>query len=123
MTKAKISTMTIDELADKFAEISIATGRGAVLEEIGRFNRLYRQMDRVGHELKRRNGDARIALKRLYGHPNAHVRLNAAKETLAVAPAEARRALQALAASSDYPQSADAGLALDFLKDGTYRPT
>jgi hypothetical protein len=115
--------LSVDELVDKFAEISIAQSEALLWDEIGRFNSLYQQMDRVGNELKSREGDARSALMRLYGHPNFHVRLNAAKRTLAVAPEEAREELRAIKGSQHHPQAMDAGMALWTLEEGIFRPT
>jgi hypothetical protein len=120
---SRFASLSIDELVDKFAEISIAQSEALLWEEIARFNSLYRQMDRVGKELKRRGDDARRSLMRLYGHPSFHVRLNAANRTLAVAPDEARRELRAIAASGHYPQAADAALSLQYLDEGRFRPT
>ena len=115
--------LSVDDLVDRFIEISIAQSEALFREEITRFNSLYRQMDQVGNELKRREGDARTALMRLYGHPNFHVRLNAAKRTLAVAPEAARQELRAIAASKHHPQAMDAGMSLWNLDRGVFRPT
>jgi len=73
--------------------------------EIGKFNRLYRQMDATEKELRRRGREARLALLRLYDHPNMQVRLNAAKRTLGIAPDAARRVLQAISDSKWQPQA------------------
>jgi hypothetical protein len=45
------------------------------------------------------------------------------KATLALAPEVARRALEALAASREYPQAGDAGMTLDALDDGIFKPS
>lgn len=77
----------------------------------------------VANELKRREGDERSALLRLFGHPNMQVRLQAAKKTLAVAPVEARAQLEAIAASKWFPQAGDAGMSLWNLDNGVFKPT
>jgi hypothetical protein len=80
-------------------------------------------MEEVKGELKARAGDERRALLRLYDHPNAQVRLKAVKATLAVAPERARRMLEIIAESREYPQAGDAGMTIDALDQGIFRPT
>jgi len=53
----------------------------------------------------------------------AQVRLNAAKELLAVVPVPARATLEHLAAHGPSAQSGDAGMCLQFLQDGVFKPT
>jgi hypothetical protein len=80
-------------------------------------------MEDVKRELKARDGDQRRALLRLYDHPNAQVRLKAVKATLAVAPERARRMLEIMAESHEYPQAGDAGMTIDALDRGIFKPT
>src|SRR5262249_46404110 len=68
-------------------------------------------------------GDQRRALLPLYDHPNAQVRLKAVKATLAVAPERARRMLEIIADSREYPQAGDAGMTIDALDQGIFKPT
>jgi hypothetical protein len=80
-------------------------------------------MKDIHDELKRRPGDQRRILVQLFGFPNMHVRLQAAKLTLAVAPLEARAQLQAIVDSKWFPQAGDAGMCLHNLDTGFYKPT
>jgi hypothetical protein len=80
-------------------------------------------MEAVEGELKARTGDQRRALLVLYDHPNAQVRLKAAKATLAVAPQAARRMLQIIRESKEYPQAGDAGMTIRAIESGIFRPT
>ena len=112
MKRVKLEDMTIDELVERFAEIGIAQDQAELMGEIGKFNSLYRQMDATEKELRRRGQAARLALLRLYEHPNMQVRLNAAKRTLGVAPKSARKVIQAIYDSKWYPQAGDAGMTL-----------
>jgi Domain of unknown function (DUF2019) len=80
------------------------------------------EMVAIEDELKTRDGDQRRELLSLYNHPNAQVRLNAIKATLAVAPEIARQALQAIADSREYPQAGDAGMSLWNLEQGIFEP-
>lgn len=122
MKQAKLENMTIDQLVDRFVEIGVAQDQAELMGEIGKFNRLYRQMDATEKELRRRGRNARLALLRLYDHPNMQVRLNAAKRTLGVAPDAARRVLQAISDSKWQPQAMDAGMSLWNLDRGVFKP-
>jgi hypothetical protein len=79
-------------------------------------------MDATEKELRRRGREARLALLRLYDHPNMQVRLNAAKRTLGIAPDAARRVLQAISDSKWQPQAMDAGMSLWNLDRGVFKP-
>ncbi len=80
-------------------------------------------MWKVTDELQRRTGDQRSALLGLYAHPNAQVRLMAAKLTLAIAPVAAREILQSIKDSKEQPQAMDAGMCLWTLDQGIFKPT
>lgn len=123
MKRVGLANMTVDALVEQFAELGVLQHRAELLGDDSAFNRLYDRIDRVKNELKSRDGDQRIALLQLYEHPNMQVRLNAATSTLAVAPAVAREALEAIAASHHYPQAGDAGMTLFALDDGIFEPT
>ena len=62
------------------------------------------------------------ALTVLYEHGNAQVRLQAAGATLAVEPGTARRVMEAIAASKTFPQAGHAGMTLDALDRGIFKP-
>ena len=119
----KLRASSVEELVDRFVEIGLAQYRALVWDEIARFNKLFEQMDAVKKELKGRPGDQRRALLKLFDHSNSQVRLKAAIATLAVEPEAARSLLQTIAASREYPQAADAGLALLQLDRGAFKPT
>ncbi|HEV7911755.1 MAG TPA: DUF2019 domain-containing protein [Methylocella sp.] len=69
-------------------------------------------MDATEKELRRRGLEARLALLRLYDHPNIQVRLKAAKRTLGVAPEAARKVIQAIYDSKWHPPAGEAGMSL-----------
>ncbi len=123
MKGTKISNLSVTELVEKFTAIAVAQDEALLMDEIGKYNRLYDQMGAVAKELKSRAGDQRQALLSLYDHHNAQVRLNAAIATLAVAPDAARRVLQRISDWQEYPQAADARGMMRALDDGTFRPT
>lgn len=122
MKRAKVQDMTMKQLVDRFTAIGIEQDQAIFGRQHASFNRLFDQLMAVQNELKRRDGDQRRELLSLYNHPNAQVRLNAVKATLAVAPERARRALQASADSREYPQAGDAGMSLDNLEFGIFKP-
>jgi len=123
MKRIGTENMTVDELVRRFADTGIEQDKALLRNEIAKFNRLFDEKKSIESELKAREGDQRQALLSLYQHPNAQVRLNAMKATLAVAPEAARRALEVLAASREYPQAGDAGMSLHALDNGIFKPT
>jgi hypothetical protein len=123
MKRMQLSDVTTKDLVERFAQIGVAQDRALLGGEITKFNRLFDQMAAVSNELKSREGDQRSALMVLYDYPNIQVRLKAAKHTLAVAPVEARRQIEAIAASNWMPQAGDAGMSLWNLDRGVYKPT
>jgi hypothetical protein len=123
MKRIQLSDMTTKDLVERFAQIGVAQDQALLGGEIAKFNRLFDQMADVSNELKSREGDQRSALMELYDYPNVQVRLKAAKHTLAVAPAEARRQIETIAASNWMPQAGDAGMSLWNLDRGVYKPT
>ena len=123
MKRLKLQDMTANQLLECFTAIGIEQDQTLLRRRYAKFNRLFDEMVAIEDELKTRDGDQRRELLSLYNHPNAQVRLNAAKVTLAVAPEPARRALQAIADSREYPQAGDAGMSLYNLERGIFKPT
>lgn len=122
MKEQELKLATIQGLVDEFVAIAVLQGKAADHDDVGAYNQLVPQMRGVVEELKRRNGDQRRALTVLYLHENMQVRLAAARNTLAVAPAAARETLRAIEASRRLPQAADAGMALFALEEGIFKP-
>jgi uncharacterized protein DUF2019 len=123
MKRAKVQDMTVDQLVERFTAIALDQDRALLRNEYAKFNRLFGQMEEVKRELKARDGDQRRALLCLYDHPSAQVRLKAVKATLAVAPERARRMLEIIAESREYPQAGEAGMSIDNLERGIFKPT
>lgn len=129
MKDTDLRTMTIDQLVERFAQIGVAQYQALEEHEDWiennpnlRFNQLFNRMNEVDLELRSRGREARLALQRLYDHPNIQVRLKAAKRTLAVAPDTARRVIETIAGSQWYPQAGEAGMTLFALDDGIFKP-
>ena len=106
VTCVPLEQMTTDQLVARFTEIGIAQDQAELMGDIGKFSRLYRQMDATEKELRARGREARLALCGLYDHPNMQVRLNAAKRTLGVAPGAARGVIQSICDSKWYRRPA-----------------
>jgi hypothetical protein len=123
MKNPALTEMTTPALVERFADIGVAQDAASLEGQTAKFNRLFEQKRGVEAELKSRPGDQRRALMVLYRYPNMQVRLNAAKATLAVAPVEARRQIEEIAASKWFPQAGDAGMSLWNLDRGVYKPT
>jgi hypothetical protein len=77
----------------------------------------------IRDELKSRPGDQRRALLSLFDHENAQVRLQAARATLAVEPAAARSVIESIAQGRKFPQAGDAGMTIENLDSGFYKPS
>jgi hypothetical protein len=114
--------MTVDQLVERFVAIGVAQDKALLYGEHRKFNRLFREMNEVDQGLRRRGPEARLALLRLYDHPNMQVRVKAAIRTLGVAPDAARRALQEIKETHCYPQAADASMFLRDFDNGSYKP-
>jgi hypothetical protein len=121
--RLKLQDLSVDQLLERFTAIALEQDQALLMDEIARFNKLFDQMDAVKKELRSRSGDQRRALLALYDHPNIQVRLKAAVGTLAVEPESARKLLQSIADSREYPQAADAGMTLGELDRGIFKPT
>ena len=122
MKGTKLHEMTVAQLVNRFAEIGVAQYDALLGGAVGEFNQLYRQMDGIDKELRVRGEKARLALLPLYEHPNIQVRLQAASFTLGIAPAAARKVIEAISKSEWYPQAGDAGMRLWSLDEGIFKP-
>jgi hypothetical protein len=100
MNQLELEKMSADELIERLVQVGVAQDEAQLEDNHSGFNRLYDQMREVDRELRARGQAARMLLLRLFDHPNIQVRLNAAALSLAVAPTEARRALEAIARSN-----------------------
>lgn len=123
MSQKRIQNLSDDELVDRFVEISLAQDLALLRSEVAKFNRLFDRKTTLLNELKSRKGDRRRLLLSLFNHPNAQVRLNAAKATLAVEPDAARTMLHAIEDSKEFPQAGNAGMCLWTLEEGIFKPT
>lgn len=122
MKKIELSLMSTTRLVAEFAAIAREQDRAIFANAIAKYNRLYDRMAEVVDELKRRPGDQRRELAKLYEFPSVQVRLKAAIHTLAVMPIEACGQLEAIAEMHWFPQTADALGMLRAMDQGRYIP-
>jgi len=115
--------MTEEQLVERFTEVALAQDEALLMDEVGKYNRLYDQMDSIKRELKDRQGDGRSSLLPLLKHKNAQVRLKAAIATLSIDLEAARQALQNISDKSEYPQAMEARGMMDALDEGRYVPS
>src|SRR5262245_9338 len=120
--EGELQDATVAQLVERFTAIGVEQDKALLRRGHAKFNRLFDEMVAIEDELKARTGDQRRELLGLYGHPNAQVRLNAMKATLAIAPEPAHQALRTLADSREYPQAGDAGMTLFALERGIFKP-
>jgi uncharacterized protein (DUF924 family) len=122
MTTDNLENLSVNALVDRFATIGVEQYKAKDAEQDERYRELFYKMYDIQEELKRRQGDERRALIMLFDYPNMQVRLMAAKYALAVAPQAARRAIEAIAASTWAPQCYDARMCLHMLDGGKFIP-
>lgn len=121
--KQDLSKLTDIELRDLFEALCIEQGTKWNPEGLRRYKKLYFEIDEVTKELKRRPGDARRLLIPLLTHEDWQVRLKAGINTYAIAPNEARKALQWLRETRLEQFGGEAGFFLSGIDKGEFTPT
>lgn len=123
MKRQRLEDLTVAQLVERYPQAGIEEDKAEKEDEFQKRNTLCRQMFAIANELKRRPGDQRRALVPLFDHPNIEVRLLAAKAALAIAPVEARKVIEEIAASRRFPYAGDAGMCLNGLDKGQFVPS
>jgi hypothetical protein len=117
-----LDQLAVAELVQDFLSTAFAQYDAERRSETAKYNRLYRHMNEIRDELKRREGDQRRALLPFLNHPNAQVRLMVANSLLTIVPDRAKKALETVRDSRIVPQSVNAGFMLDRIEDGSFVP-
>jgi hypothetical protein len=123
MKRLNIQQIPTPELVERFATLCVAQDQALLYSAISKLNKLIKQMWDIEDELKARPGDQRRALLVLFDHENAQVRLQAARAALAVEPAAARSVIETIANGRKFPQAGDAGMTIENLDSGFYKPS
>jgi hypothetical protein len=121
ITNQRIKSTVTSDLVTAFERICLDQYECLLDRKIARYNRLVDKIIIILDELKLRS--ERQRLLPLLSHKNRQVRYQAAMATLLVAPARAKEALERLSKSHEFPQAADASIALDKLADGSFVPS
>ncbi|MFC0241260.1 DUF2019 domain-containing protein [Rhodopseudomonas telluris] len=123
MTKrTRYQEVATPELVALFESITTEQCDASWCWQASRYNRLFGQMVAICDELKSRDDDQRLALLPLLQSQNVQVRLMAAIQLLALAPQQARDALESVIVSGYTPQDVQARSMLRALDEGTYVP-
>jgi hypothetical protein len=118
----RLEKLTIEALVRRFEEITLQQAKALREDDNRAYNALIDPMREIRTELKSRPGDLRASLLPLLEHSNTQVRLMAAFAVLKVAPEAARKALQLIADTNDFPQAADARGRLSAIDEGRFVP-
>lgn len=110
----------MNQLTAKYVEACAQKEHALFDGDVRTANKCVDRIFALGRELARRSGDGRQLLFAFYGHESIEVRLNVARDTLALDSQRASTALQEIASSGVLPQAADAAGLLMMLADGTY---
>jgi hypothetical protein len=122
-TNSADQVASVQELVARFLSTGLAQYDAAYVVDTKKYNRLFKMMQDIENELKRREGDQRRALLPLLDHRNVQVRMMAAHAVLAIAPSLARKAFESVRESEIFPQAMNAGMTLRALDNGTYIPS
>lgn len=133
MTDNQYSKMSDEQLADAFLDISIKEADATGLRDAHTVDKLIGQLRAIEDTLRARGLERRKVLVPLLSYSAAQgpfaedraaqVRLNAAKELLAVVPEQARATLEDLVDNGPGYQSGSAGMCLQMWQDGVFKPT
>lgn len=123
MKDQNLKALSDAELVRSFLKLSLSKAKAVMETDTRKLKKLYPQAEAMIHELRLREGDKRRLLIVLYNHPNPQVRLDAATATLAISPEDARRMLQMICDRKEHPYALEAGMRLDALDGGIFRPT
>lgn len=118
----RLASTPTSTLVDRVAEIGVAQDRALLHDDRAAQKKLVLQLKAIDDELRARGRNDRLALTKLYDHPNIQVRYDAAKLTLGVAPVEARRVIEWIAQSGFVPQMWHAGMTLLAIDEGIFKP-
>ena len=120
-THSTLARSSLDQLIAAYAAIGIEQYELTQIDEVPRYNRLFKKRRNISAELRRRGPAAMRALLPLLSHPNLQVILMAAEDLMDLEPARCRVAFEYVKASQIMTQAADASLSLKIM-DGEIGP-
>jgi len=122
MSRIDLRQLTNEVLAERFRALALEKSEALLESNIRAANRIFDKMHAIDQELRVRGIDARKVLIPLLDDPDMRVQYEAALKSLAVAPQRALATIQAIAKRHLMPVSGEAGMALQALEDGIFKP-
>ena len=122
MSASNLGNSDNAELITAFANAAKDMGEAVLDSDNGRANRLFRHMEQIDSILRQRGRQSRLLLVPLLDHQNRFVRYYAAQYLLGLVPNRARAILEWNAKFKFDAIAGDAGMTLDNLDSGFYKP-
>jgi hypothetical protein len=123
MNNRDLKHMSEAALITQFRSHALEQEAALLDSDTAKYNRLYKKIQAIDSELRARGSEARKALLVLLDDPNLRVRFEAARRCLAVDRERAIEALNGIVASHQMPEEGWAGMTLQLLSDGIFKPT
>lgn len=123
MSSGDLRSLSEQQLIERFRQHALDQESALWDSNTRKYNRLYDKIKAIENELRARGPEARKTLLVLLDDPNLRVRYEAARRCLAISPERAMAALQTIVASHLMPVAGAAGMTLENLKSGRFKPT
>ena len=120
---SEFAVLSIEQLVGIYEGVSVEEFDALELGDMPSVRKLFSKLKSVDQEIRARGIEARRKMLPLLNHRNPQVRINAAKALLAIAPQEARSALELLAFRGPSIQRLDARMCIRHLEEGVFKPT
>ena len=122
MTDVDLHALSNAALAERFVASAQQMGNSVVASDARGANCMFDRMEAIDRVLRSRGPAARLSLRPLLENGDRFVRYYAAKYLLGVIPEEARRIIEGIANPNYDALSGDAGMTLDNIDIGFYKP-
>ena len=119
----EFAVLSVEQLVGIYEGVSVEEFDALELGDMPSVRKLFSKLESVDQEIRARGIEARRKMLPLLNHRNPQVRINAAKALLAIAPEEARSALELLASRGPSIQRLDAKMCIRHLEEGVFKPT
>ena len=123
MTQRELASLSTDQLLGMYEDISLKEFDAIELGDMPLVQKLIEKQVSLDQEIRARGVEARRKMVQWLSHHNPQARINTAKALLAIAPQEARSALELLASRGPSIQRLDARMCIRQLEEGVFKPT
>ncbi len=120
--KADLRQLSEADLIERFRALALQKSKFLLDSNTRPLRRNYDDMEAIDQQLRSRGPEARRALAALLDDEDMRVRYEAARRLLAVVPERALTTVQAIANRHLMPVSGEAGMTLDALETGIFKP-